>query len=175
MGSSKEYYQKHKKERIEHTKKYNELHKKERNEYNKKYRKEQQTQINHRRRLYYQQHRKEEIQRSINYNRNFKMRIKKRISKTRMIVLEHYTNGTTKCQNIYNLDHSGMENDPDYICALEIDHKNRNEKSSERLHGDKLCRWLIKNDFPEGFQILCPTCNTLKRIKDRELGYRKVI
>ena len=26
-----------------------------------------------------------------------------------------------------------------------------------------LVNWLVRNDFPEGFQILCHNCNTAKR------------
>ena len=34
---------------------------------------------------------------------------------------------------------------------------------SSKLDGMDLVNWLIRNDFPEGFQILCHNCNTAKR------------
>lgn len=48
---------------------------------------------------------------------------------------------------------------------LTIDHVNGDGKAHrEQLRGGSpaLYRWLIKNDFPEGFQVLCLRCNQSK-------------
>jgi hypothetical protein len=47
---------------------------------------------------------------------------------------------------------------------LTIDHINNDgaqhrRPSGRRMKGEKLTRWLILNNFPEGFQILCWNCN----------------
>jgi len=34
---------------------------------------------------------------------------------------------------------------------------------SSKKTGDPLLRWIIKNNFPKGFQILCHSCNVAKR------------
>jgi hypothetical protein len=59
-----------------------------------------------------------------------------------------------------------------YVCAccgenekafLSIDHVNNDgadHKRLNRLHtGEQMYRWIIRNGFPKGFQILCMNCN----------------
>jgi coproporphyrinogen III oxidase len=48
---------------------------------------------------------------------------------------------------------------------LEIDHINGGGNKHRReikCFGNKFYDWLIKNDFPEGFQVLCSNCNMSK-------------
>ena len=49
------------------------------------------------------------------------------------------------------------------LVFLEIDHMNndamRRVLKGEPRKGPKLYRWLIKNEFPDGFQVLCRNCN----------------
>lgn len=68
----------------------------------------------------------------------------------------HYSNNNIKCKccsntNIYNLT---------------IDHINGNgriHRKSIRLKGGiNFYRWLIKNNFPSGYQVLCSYCNIKK-------------
>jgi len=48
---------------------------------------------------------------------------------------------------------------------LTIDHANGDgAKHRKTIPGAKICRWLIKNDFPEGFQVLCYNCNMGKQL-----------
>jgi len=50
---------------------------------------------------------------------------------------------------------------------LTIDHVNNDGAEHRRQvkkEGTGLIQWLIKNDFPEGFQILCYNCNCAKRL-----------
>jgi hypothetical protein len=48
---------------------------------------------------------------------------------------------------------------------LEVDHVNNDGKEHRKIvRTNNLYRWLIKNNFPEGFQILCSNCNKAKGI-----------
>jgi len=51
---------------------------------------------------------------------------------------------------------------------LAVDHMNNNGYTHKkygilRKYSNNICKYLIKNDFPEGYQILCHNCNTIKR------------
>ena len=51
---------------------------------------------------------------------------------------------------------------------LSIDHikgggnKHRREMGLKNGHGGNIYSWLIRNNFPEGFQVLCHNCNMAK-------------
>lgn len=49
----------------------------------------------------------------------------------------------------------------DYYEFLSIDHEAGNGAEHRRLElrGQDLYSWLIRNDFPEGFRVLCMNCN----------------
>ena len=92
--------------------------------------------------------------------------------------LLHYTrvfdsNATAPyCHNPFSLH---LSNDPfslDLDC-LSIDHINGDgykRRTIERKHGGTdFYRWLIKNNFPEGFQVLCMNCQFKKKNANREL------
>lgn len=52
------------------------------------------------------------------------------------------------------------END---INCLTIDHINNNgAEHRNKNHIDFIAQWLIKNNFPTGFQTLCINCNCVK-------------
>lgn len=88
--------------------------------------------------------------------RNFRQRIKKE-------VLIHYSNGKLECANCNFKD----------MRALCLDHiANDGAKQREKLFGGKrkgsphgLFRWLKKNNFPPGFQVLCANCNLIKEFE----------
>ena len=71
--------------------------------------------------------------------------------KERKKVLNYYTNGTFQCKkcgcNVYEL--------------LQIDHIN-NDGAEHRKKVKNIYKWLIKNEYPNGFQVLCANCNWLK-------------
>lgn len=59
------------------------------------------------------------------------------------------------------------ETEPAFLC---IDHVNgggnqhkRETFGHSKVGGYALYRWLIRNDFPEGFQFLCFNCNCAKQ------------
>jgi len=89
------------------------------------------------------------------YNDNNKLKLKQQnldnIQSKRKQVIRHYTNGTMKCQCC---------GEPEYL-FLTVDHIDNNGANHRRKIGKgyTIYFWLIKNDFPEGFQILCMNCN----------------
>lgn len=75
------------------------------------------------------------------------------MSEKRKTVINHYSNGTNICsccgESIQIL--------------LTIDHMNDNgaeQRKYEDLNSFKLVMWLIKNNFPPGFQVMCFSCNS---------------
>ena len=84
-------------------------------------------------------------------NREKKYRVK-----TRLKVLTHYGGNPPKCACC------GEE----HIEFLSIDHiAGGGDKHRKKIGGSRSCsslvmyRWLIKNNFPKGFRILCYNCN----------------
>ena len=96
----------------------------------------------------------------LNYQKNnpekYRLATKKYTQKLRMIVINHY-----------------CDNDPKCACCgecilgfLTIDHiKQDGYKHRKSLGGNaqKLYLWIIKNNFPDDFQILCMNCNWGRR------------
>ena len=87
-------------------------------------------------------------------NPNFKeqqnKRLKELAQRQRYECIEHYSDGKMNCnccsENIYMF--------------LEIDHiENNGNKHRKELGNSNLESWLIRNNFPKGFQILCSNCN----------------
>ena len=72
----------------------------------------------------------------------------------RLVCLFHYGNGILKCACCGETE----------VVFLSLDHKIGRGKQ-ENLTGRYLYRWLIKNNFPEGYQILCFNCNMGKYLK----------
>jgi plasmid maintenance system killer protein len=81
--------------------------------------------------------------------------------KIRLEVLRHYSNGKPKCVKC------GIE---DTRC-LSIDHINGNgaehRKELKKLRTN-IITYLRKNNYPDGFQILCMNCQFIKRHENNE-------
>lgn len=97
-------------------------------------------------------------------------RYKKR-SKYKIMVLQHYGDEVLECAKC------GIKN----IDCLEIDHiNNQGARERRKLFGSQggsgtsFYLWLIRNDFPKGYQVLCKNCNWLKYLKYKR-SKRKVI
>lgn len=84
----------------------------------------------------------------------------------RISVLNHYCNNNIKCAHCCCKD----------IDCLTIDHIDGGGKKHMRNigFGSHLINWLIKNNFPEGFQILCCNCQRIKKIENKECSYLKL-
>ncbi len=110
-----------------------------------------------RQRKYYNNHREDCKQQLRNYYKNHRKEILAHHQKVnedqRLQCLIHYSGNPPHCQcpNCTETE----------IKFLSIDHINGHGNEHKRQIGgsDKLYRWLIKNNFPEGFQILCYNCN----------------
>lgn len=64
------------------------------------------------------------------------------------------------------------QGDQDVLTVDHIDHKGSSHRRS--IGQSSLYRWLVKNDYPEGFQVLCYNCNVkkerIRRRAERELN-----
>ena len=85
----------------------------------------------------------------------------KRYLERKMIVINHYTQGKNTCMWYEGCNIS----DPD---MLAIDHINNDGAKHRRKTGKvNVPQWIIKNNFPEGFQILCHNHNYKKELLRR--------
>jgi len=75
-------------------------------------------------------------------------------------VMSHYSNGIPKCNRCQET----------MIEFLNIDHiiPRKEHGHSWTFGSDKLHKWLLKNNLPPGFQILCSNCNMIKAFELRE-------
>lgn len=67
----------------------------------------------------------------------------------RMKVLSYYSNGKFECVCC-------GENTLEFLTINHIDGGGRQHKKST---GGHIYEWLIRNEFPEGFNVLCMNCN----------------
>jgi hypothetical protein len=77
-----------------------------------------------------------------------------------------------KCANPYKIDHSGFEKNLIYFKTLQIDHINgggKQEIQSFTTYSQYLY-YIIKQlkSGSKDYQLLCPTCNWIKRIVNNE-------
>lgn len=71
--------------------------------------------------------------------------------KNKLIVLTHYGGNPPKCACCGET----------HIEFLTIDHINGGGcKHRKQIGTNNINRWLIKNNFPEGYRVLCMNCNT---------------
>lgn len=90
-----------------------------------------------------------------------KQRHRRYNERQKQTVVEHYSQGTMLCCSCGFSD----------IRALTIDHIDGGGLSHlGQIGKGNLYPWLIKNDFPEGYQVLCMNCNWIKRHENREFS-----
>ena len=99
----------------------------------------------------------------INYDKNRCKYNKKRREErkyNRSKVLNHYGGNPPKC-NICGFDN---------INCLEVDHINNDGYKSGKTNrsGTGLYKYIIKNNYPKDYQILCKNCNWLKYINNKK-------
>jgi hypothetical protein len=90
----------------------------------------------------------------------------------RIEILSHYSMGKPKCKRCGNDD----------IRVLSIDHingggcKHQQEIKSKNGQHKKttLQQWILNNNFPEIFQILCMNCQYIKRWEHNEHPYQQL-
>jgi len=86
---------------------------------------------------------------------------KNRRMKQRMIVLTHYGGDPPKCTCCSEF----------HIEFLTVDHIHGNGIQHRKIIGNDIYPWLIKNNFPEGYQILCWNCQFGKEYPINQVEY----
>jgi hypothetical protein len=76
------------------------------------------------------------------------------MQRARLKVLAHYSGGSIRCACCGQ----------DKLPFLALDHVDGGGAAHRKAigSGDTFHRWLIKNDFPPGLQVLCHNCNLAK-------------
>jgi hypothetical protein len=83
-------------------------------------------------------------------------RMREKIVVRKQLILNHYGQQCTRC---------GFND----IRALSVDHINGDgAKHRKEIPSCNLYEWLIDNDYPKGFQILCMNCQWIKRHENQE-------
>jgi len=85
--------------------------------------------------------------------------------KAKLSILRHYSGREQpKCA------HCGIE-DIDVLCLDHILDNGKEERHSlGQGSGYKFYRWLKRNDYPNGYQVLCANCNLKKEIERQRNG-----
>lgn len=78
--------------------------------------------------------------------------------RNKLTVVTHYSGGVCKCARCGFND----------IRALQIDHIGGGGERHRRSITQDFYMWLIKNDFPSGFQVLCANCQIIKSRENNE-------
>lgn len=86
------------------------------------------------------------------------------ISEQKEKVFLHYSGGKIGCVSCNYSDQR----------ALSIDHINGDGAEHRReIKHENIYRWIVKNNFPSGFQVLCMNCQFIKGLENGEIGRRK--
>jgi hypothetical protein len=80
---------------------------------------------------------------------------KKYRSKIRWEALMHYSDGRLVCACC-------GESEYDFLSIDHIQGGGTKQRKEQRAIGQELYYWLKKNEYPEGFQVLCYNCNCAK-------------
>jgi hypothetical protein len=77
-------------------------------------------------------------------------------------VIDHYSKGTGCCARCGYKD----------LRALSVDHKASDgaARREEQGKGSNFYQWIVNNNYPEGFQILCMNCQWVKRHEKQEFS-----
>jgi hypothetical protein len=98
----------------------------------------------------------------------FRIDSKQRRDKLRHLVISHYSTGKLCCMNPKCEVPGGAKN----FLALCIDHVNGGGRKHAQELGGHVYEWIVKNNYPQGFQVLCQNCNIIKKIENKE-DFRK--
>lgn len=181
------YYRKNKNNIIKQHKEYRKSHRFIYSKYVKKWAIKNKNRLKKYHQKYYQKN-KENIKRkrklytstekfkihNLNYHRKYrtlkkyKLMVRKRLDNQKRLVYEHYSKSKNPvCKKCGFKD----------IRALSIDHINGKGAEHRRQvgKGNNMHRWLIKNNFPKGYQILCMNCQFIKSYENHEMSKRAIL
>jgi hypothetical protein len=101
------------------------------------------------------------------YKKDKQEKSKNRHRVRKLIILNYYSKQTLSCSKCGFSD----------IRALSIDHINggglKHRREIGLNGGSGFYSWLIKNNFPEGFQVLCMNCQYIKKESNKECYVKK--
>lgn len=122
----------------------------------------------------YQQSRKESGKVKVHYQNNRERLLKEnaiRNQEIRLKVLNHYSKGNPRCQKC------GFKK----IECLDLDHinngGNKDRRSNPKHNFYSWWKWIIDNNYPKEFQVLCRNCNWEKHIltmRNRPYGSKRL-
>lgn len=177
----KKHYYNNRDKRLEHNKEYRHNNKDKIREYKKEYYYNNKDKLNESHKEYYRNNRDKLLNKSseyriknrheVNKKKNISYwknrdKILKDLEKKRrdlkVAVISYYSNNTNKCVCC------GINE----IECLTIDHINGGgcrhlREINTGGGGYRFYKWLIENNYPEGYQILCYNCNSAKGIKQK--------
>ena len=78
-----------------------------------------------------------------------------KIKLTKLLVLRHYGGNPPKCAKC-------NEKNIKFLCLDHINNDGNIQRKKLSKLGTVFYRWLIKNNFPKGLQVLCYNCNRIK-------------
>lgn len=83
----------------------------------------------------------------------------------RFEILYWYSNGDMKCE-LCNESYS------EFLCVDHINDDGSEHRKEIGIGGNQLYRYLLNNNFPEGYQVLCNNCNYLKEYLRSQNKYK---
>ena len=104
-------------------------------------------------------------------HKNNSIQVKRRNAQIKVAVLSHYSKGYLQCANPYNR-HTAPITDID---ILTLDHINGGGSRNQAIRyiNKRLYARIRKENYPEGYQVLCCNCQSQKRIRNKECGINR--
>jgi hypothetical protein len=127
--------------------KHKEIYNRKQRKWNEIYRSKHRETLNEYGKTYHQNHRDTQNEWAKNYRK-----------RNKVLVIGYYSNGTNQCARCGYKD----------MRALQIDHVNGGGEEHRRVIKQDFYVWLIKNSYPEGYQVLCANCQILKMDENNE-------
>ena len=97
-------------------------------------------------------------------NPEFKKKEKGYSLKTKVGVFKEYSKRLSN-SDIPCCAYCGLDSHQEFLTIDHIDGRKHLSEEEKNLKADKLYRWLIRKNFPSGYQVLCFTCNDIKNIR----------
>lgn len=100
--------------------------------------------------------------RKTNYLNRKSRKTQENYHRIRLEVMSHYSSGVPKCKNC------GVEDER----VLTLDHINNDGNTHRRMIKQlSVIYWIVKNNYPPMFQVLCHNCNWLKELDVRKTKF----
>ena len=150
-AAQKAYYNAHAEEKRARTRAWVRANPEKKKEHNRSYRERHREELRLKSRSYSERRRLDSGFRSLNNKYMLSYRLV-----NKMKVLRHYGGEPPSCACC-------GESIPEFLSLDHIDNNGAKHRSENKLaSGAQTYSWLIKNGYPDGFQVLCMNCNTAK-------------